>query len=236
MRLQLNSSRVHLDEFARRAGSSLVAGARVLDAGAGNSVYRRHFSHVSYEAADFLQVDKRYAQMDYVCRLDDIPVSDGRFDLVLLTQVLEHLPEPEAVLLELNRVLRHDGKLWLSAPLFYPEHEQPYDFYRYTRFGFSYLLERAGFEVESIDWLEGYHGTVAFQLDWASRLAGRGPSDFGGGRLGLVTALAVNLSRPILFILALLLYRSDVRSKYTARGYCKNYAIVAAKASPTPSS
>ena len=52
-----------------------------------------------------------------LCDLADIPVEDARFDHVLLTQVLEHLPEPATVLGELHRVLRPGGTLWLTAPL-----------------------------------------------------------------------------------------------------------------------
>jgi SAM-dependent methyltransferase len=106
----------------------------VLDAGAGDSPYRERFAHVQYESADFERVPgKRYAASDYVCDLAAIPVEDHRYDLVLLSQVLEHLPEPGAVLAELRRVLKPGGTIWASAPLFYEEHEVPYDFFRYTQ-------------------------------------------------------------------------------------------------------
>ncbi len=111
-----NASRVRLDAFARRAAASVPPGARVLDAGAGEGAYRAHFAQTRYEAADFQQVDKPYGQLDYVCDVDSIPVEDERYDLVLCTQVLEHLPEPADVLTELHRVLRAGGTLWLTRP------------------------------------------------------------------------------------------------------------------------
>ena len=43
-----------------------------------------------------------------------------------------------------------------TGPLFFEEHEQPYGFYRYTRFGLCHVFERAGFEVERLDWLEEF--------------------------------------------------------------------------------
>jgi SAM-dependent methyltransferase len=228
-----NPSRVRLDAFAREAASSVAAGGRVLDAGAGEGAYRGHFGHVDYESADFLQVDKAYAPVDYVCRLDAIPVESERYDLVLCTQVLEHLPEPADVLRELHRVLRPGGHLWLTAPLFYPEHEQPYDFYRYTAFGLRHRLSGAGFTVESLEWLEGYFGTLSFQLETASRsLPGR-PAAYGGGPLGAACAGAAIVSRPALRLVARGLGRLDLRQRYTERGHPKNYAVVAHRADTT---
>ena len=82
--------------------------------------------------------------MDHVCDLSQIPVESGKYDLVLMTQVLEHLPEPAKVLRELYRVLKPGGTLWLSTPFYYEEHEVPYDFYRYSQYGLRHflLLER----------------------------------------------------------------------------------------------
>ena len=127
-RWSINSSRVHLEKFVKRAASTVGTGDRVLDAGAGDCMYRLHFSQVNYEAADLSQVKKAYGELTYICDLRSIPVAKASYDLVLLTQVLEHLPEPADVLMELSRVLKTEGRLWLSAPLFYREHEQPYDF------------------------------------------------------------------------------------------------------------
>jgi len=145
-----NSSRVHLDAFVRQAAASLPPGARILDAGAGSGLYRPHFEHVAYESADFGRLDTDYGDITYRCDLTSIPADDGRFDLVLCTQVLEHVPEPAAVLGELARVLKPGGSLWLTAPLFYQEHQAPYDFYRYTQYGLRHLVEGAGFTVERL--------------------------------------------------------------------------------------
>lgn len=228
-RVKPNPSRFHLEDFVRRAAASLASGSRMLDAGAGDSLYRHYFSHVIYESADFLKSPRVYAQMDYVCTLDDIPVEDDRFDLVLFTQVLEHVPDVPAVLKELHRVLRPEACIWLSAPLFFTEHETPYDFYRYTQYGLRHQLESAGFSVESIEWLEGYHGTLSYQLEMASRWIPLSPRHYGGGLLGITTAALMACARPLLFAMSLLLARIDMQAKYTLRGHPKNYAVVARK-------
>jgi SAM-dependent methyltransferase len=225
-----NSSRVYLHRFLSRAGARVRPGERVLDAGAGRAPYRKLFAHARYETADFLAVEgKRYAQPDYVCDLAAIPTEDGRFDHVLLTQVLEHLPDPGAVLDELHRVLAPGGTLWLTAPLFYAEHEQPYDFFRYTQFGLRRLLDDAGFEVEELDWMEGYLGTLSYQARVMSRALPATRAAYGGGPRGLVLALAARACRRAGRRAADVLARLDLRHKITGRGLPKNYQVVARK-------
>lgn len=143
-----NASRHRLWIENAAFAASVPEGARVLDAGAGRAPYRSLFAHARYESADFEQVDKVYAPSTYVCDLSEIPVEDGRFGYVVFNQVMEHLPEPLTVLEELHRVLEPGGRMIYSGPLFYQEHEQPYDFYRYTQYGLRHLFGRAGFEIE----------------------------------------------------------------------------------------
>jgi ubiquinone/menaquinone biosynthesis C-methylase UbiE len=227
--MSINSSRVHLENFMRRAAGSIAPRARVLDAGAGIAPYRHHFSHTCYESADFCQVHKDYSEINHVCDLSAIPVSSDSYDDVLLTQVVEHLPDPASVLCELYRVLKPGGRIWFSGPLFYPEHEQPYDFYRFTQFGFRHLFTSAGFQIEKMEWLEGYAGTFSFQLRLATQLLPSSPSAYGGGLVGVATALAVGVMRPSFGLLARLLAAADVRCKWTESGYCKNYCGIARK-------
>lgn len=227
--LKINSSRVYLARFASQAAAAAPAGGWVLDAGAGDCPYRPYFEHVHYETADFCQVDKSYGAITYVCDLASLPVEAGRYDLVFCSQTLEHVPDPRQVLKELYRVLKPGGQLWLSAPLFFAEHEVPYDYYRYTRYGFTHLFEATGFTIGSLEWLEGYYGTLAYQLRLASTdLPTRG-SDYGGGLLGwLLGVLAWPLK--LLFAgLSLVFTQLDLRHRYVSGGLCKNYAVVAHK-------
>jgi SAM-dependent methyltransferase len=226
---KLNSSRVHLEEFVRRAAGSVPQGSRVLDAGAGDCRYAHLFGAMTYESADFGKVEKTYGRLTYECDLTTIPVESERYDLALLTQVLEHLPDPLAALRELHRILRPGHRLWLSQPLYYEEHEQPYDFYRYTQFGLRHLLQSAGFRIDEMFWLEGYVGTLAYQLELASRSLPIGPAHYGGGGPGLAAAALAVLLRPSLFVLSQVYARLDVRHRYTGSGHCKNYCVIAQK-------
>jgi SAM-dependent methyltransferase len=225
-----NSSRAYLHSFLARAGRAVQPAQLVLDAGAGRAPYRGLFSHARYETADFLAVKgKKYRQPDYVCDLAEIPVDDARFDHVVLTQVLEHLPEPTKVLAELHRVLKPGGILWLTAPLFYAEHERPHDFFRYTQFGLRHILETAGFEVLEIDWMEGYLGTLSYQARMMSKALPASPHDYGGGLTGLALALAAKLSKRAGGRAATTLAKLDLSYKVVGSGMPKNYQVVARK-------
>jgi SAM-dependent methyltransferase len=225
-----NSSRTYLHRFVARAAQEVQPGQLVLDAGAGRAPYRGLFPHARYETADFLAVKgKRYAEPDYVCDLARIPVADARFDHVLLTQVLEHIPDPARVLAELHRVLAPGGRLWLTAPLFYAEHEKPYDFFRYTQFGMRHLLEGAGFQVEEIEWMEGYLGTLSYQARVLSTSLPASRADYGGGLRGLALASAAKLSKRAAGRVAGGLAKLDLRYKFVGKGLPKNYQAVARK-------
>ena len=65
----------------------------------------------------------------------------------MCNQVLEHVFNPDEFLWEINRVLKTGGKLLLTVPFVWDEHEQPYDYARYSTFGLRALLEKQGFKI-----------------------------------------------------------------------------------------
>ena len=75
------------------------------------------------------------------------PFGDNEFDSILTTQVLEHVFTPEIFVAELNRVLKPGGKMLLTVPFVWDEHEEPFDFGRYSSFGLKALLERHNFII-----------------------------------------------------------------------------------------
>ena len=88
---------------------------------------------------------------DVYARSEALPFPDASFDTVLGLSMLTYLPEPLTMLREANRVLRPGSTLLLEFTQMVPLHDAPWDFFRFTRYGAAYLLERAGFEpLESI--------------------------------------------------------------------------------------
>jgi len=231
--MQENSSRYRLWLENKQFADSIPAGALVLDAGAGEAPYKNLLTHVVYESADFEKVDKIYAKSTYVCDLKDIPVGDLRYDYIFFNQVMEHLPEPAAVLKELFRVLKPGGKLIYSAPFIFEEHEVPYDYFRYTQYGVRYLFTQAGFICERLDWLEGYFGTVGYQMNCMSRQLPRRAQDIRPGALGWLLVLPMVALKIELGLCSILFHSLEKKTKYTARGNPKNYvAIMSRPAQP----
>jgi len=230
MNMDMLTSRTHLQRFAREAGASVAPGSMVLDAGAGDSPYRQYFAHATSEATDHCERDAhQYQHVNYACDLTSIPVAANRYHLVLCTQVLEHVLYPREVLKELNRVLKPGGKLWISAPLFFEEHEVPHDFFRYTRYAWDHMLREAGFTIERLDWVSGYFGTLSHQLNTARHSLPSRPSDYGGGVIGWAVAAATLALRPLFLATAYFYSRLDLRHKYTSSGVCMDYCVVATK-------
>lgn len=148
-----NFNQVERDSWIQRQTSELRDGLLVLDIGAGNCPYRKHFSRCVYKTQDFaalppdqLRDHSGYDRIDYVCDAADIPVPADQFDVVVCTEVLEHVPEPIQVIREIARVLKPGGKLLLTAPLGSGLHQEPYHYYGgYTPYWYQKFLTQAGF-------------------------------------------------------------------------------------------
>ena len=155
-----------LVDFIERVAPTVPAGARVLDAGAGEGRYRPKFAHTCYTGVDLAVGDVTwdYHGLDAICTLTRLPFNPDTFDAVICTQVLEHVTEPQQVLQEIQRVLKAGGRLFLTAPQSWHQHQKPHDYYRYTSFGLRYLFERAGLQPQSIQPMGGYFWYLSFQL------------------------------------------------------------------------
>lgn len=228
-----NTSRVYLRRAVRKFARGTETGMLVLDAGAGSGRYRKLFDHAAYEAADFAQLGTAYTPLDYVCSLVDIPVEDDRFDRIIFNQVLEHIDEPPRVLAELHRVLKPGGQILCSCPLFYPEHQVPYDFFRYTKYALRKLFTDAGFEITYLRWLEGYFGTVAYQFDQMYRQLPRNPRQLSPGWRIVYLAPLLWGTRFGAGFLRRAFSRADLRWKHTTSGMPKNYLVLATKPAAT---
>jgi 2-polyprenyl-3-methyl-5-hydroxy-6-metoxy-1,4-benzoquinol methylase len=88
--------------------------------------------------------------VDVIADLSKVPLPDASFDVILCTEVLEHIPDTAAAFTELRRLCRPGGVVILTTPFMYPLHEEPHDFVRLT----PHLLQRraveAGFTVSEL--------------------------------------------------------------------------------------
>jgi SAM-dependent methyltransferase len=152
--------------FVKAAIQATTAGDRILDAGAGECRNRELIENQTYIALDAACGDQswNYSGLDAIANLEKVPFKPNSFDVVICTQVLEHVREPQIVLNEFFRIAKEGGSIYISAPQGWGVHQAPYDFFRYTHFGLRYLLEKSGFEMISITPSCGYYGYLANRL------------------------------------------------------------------------
>lgn len=124
----------------------------VVDVGCGTAPYRQLFAHAAYIGIEIPRNSEHGSAKGGADVFYDgkrLPFDDACIDHVLCNQVLEHVFDPMPFLREIRRILRPGGSLLLTVPFVWDEHEQPYDFARYSSFGLRHLAESQQFVVTS---------------------------------------------------------------------------------------
>ena len=190
---------VEIQDAVAAFARSLPQGARILDAGAGEGQYKDAFAAQRYCGVDLGVGDAAwdYSRLDTVADLTALPFRTGAFDAVLHIVTIEHLREPGCALREMARTLVPGGTLLLAAPHEWEVHQAPHDYFRFTRHGLQYLLEKAGLEVREMRPAGGYFRLLARRLL-------NGLQFFTGGARWLLFLPAAILLVPPALILPLL--------------------------------
>lgn len=145
------------DRELRRLASKYLRG-RLIDIGCGSKPYKDLLSpyvddHVGVDH-ELTSHDKSH--IDIFGTAYRIPAEDNSFDTAICTAVLEHLEEPEKALRECYRILKGGGIAIYSVPFIWHLHEEPRDYFRYSKYGLRYLFEKVGFEVVELKALSGF--------------------------------------------------------------------------------
>lgn len=135
-------SRKGLYEFLASEYAKIRTGECVLTIGAGGGVndllsrfaQQQNFSVVSFD------VDHKRGP-DIIGDICFYDFGDQKFDVVVISEVLEHVHSPHLAIDNIHRVLTTGGRLILTVPFIFPIHDRPYDYYRYTRYGLEFLLK-----------------------------------------------------------------------------------------------
>jgi SAM-dependent methyltransferase len=130
--------------------NSNVLKGKLLDIGCGHKPYRDLFNVLEYIGIDIENEahDQTSDAVDVIFDGRKIPFDDQSFDSVFSSEVFEHVFHLEELIQESNRILKVGGKILITLPFVWIEHEKPNDFARYTTFGIINLLERNGFIIE----------------------------------------------------------------------------------------
>jgi SAM-dependent methyltransferase len=141
------------------------ANGKLLDIGCGNKPYENWAKEkiTAYIGCDIVQSSSN--KVDVLCQANSIPLENESFETVLSTQTIEHLEDYQGMVNEAFRLLKRGGCFIVSGPFYWHLHEEPYDFYRFTKHGFKYILEKAGFEIVEIKENGGAWATLGLMLN-----------------------------------------------------------------------
>lgn len=123
---------------------------RLMDFGCGSKPYQSLFTHAEeYTGVDFESQGHSHKNesIDVIYDGKRIPFADAYFDAVFCSEVFEHIFNLEEIIPELSRVLKKGGKMLITCPFVWNEHEVPVDYARYTQFALKHMLEKNGFTI-----------------------------------------------------------------------------------------
>ena len=163
-------SRHNIEKFCLLKGKHLTG--EFLDFGCGSTPYKSCFplsqSYIGLEYDRKLDDGKYYSDgTNYYYDGALIPFADNSFDAIVSFQVLEHIKDLHTSLCELKRVSRPGAVFLFTVPLLWPEHETPFDFRRFTRWGITDIFDAAGLEVSDVVPLGSIYDVIfSFILDY----------------------------------------------------------------------
>ena len=143
--------------------NKIPEGLTILDAGAGELANKKFCTHLKYISQDFCQYegqgnskglqtgDWNTSNIDIMCDITKIPLENSSMDVVLCSEVLEHVPSPEVAIKEFSRILKLNGTLILTAPFCSLTHFSPFHFSTgFNRYFYEHHLKEFGFEILEI--------------------------------------------------------------------------------------
>jgi len=194
----------------------------ILDAGCGSQQYKKYCSHLKYYAQDFgkyvgdekksfnSHTDYNYGELDYTSDIWNIPESNEKFDYIICTEVLEHIPYPNKAIKELSRLLKKDGTLILSAPSQSLRHFDPYYFYSgFSDRYFEEILNKNKLKIETIENNGDYYKWMSTEI--------------------LRTMMQSNIISKIILLPSLIFFYSKRETLTSKNAMCYGYHILAKK-------
>jgi ubiquinone/menaquinone biosynthesis C-methylase UbiE len=180
-------------EWIESALKKIPAGSSLLDVGAGECQFKKFCTHLKYTSQDFAQYDGSgdvgmqtgswdTSRIDIVSDITSIPRPDASFDAIMCTEVLEHVPDPVASIVEMDRLLKKGGYMLITAPFASLTHFAPYHFASgLSRFFYEHHLNRLGYEIMDITLNGNYFEFIAQEVRRVKRVA----QQYSGKRMNI---------------------------------------------------
>lgn len=159
--------------WIQQALARIPHGLTILDAGAGESQFKKFCSHLNYISQDFSEYQGTgnvglhtgswdISKIDIVSDITEIPLENNSVDAILCTEVLEHIPDPQAAIKEFSRLIKPNGFLILTSPFASLTHFAPYHFASgLSRFFYEKFLPENKFSIEDIQFNGNFFEFVA---------------------------------------------------------------------------
>lgn len=144
----MNSYNFLAHKINKKVAQSLPYQGLVIDLGCGTAPYKEDILNIAeeYIGVDWENSLHNQTNVDIFANIcEKLPFDDGYADTVTSFQVLEHLAEPHFFLSECYRILKSGGRIFITVPFMWHVHEEPHDYFRYTKYGLEYLLNKSGF-------------------------------------------------------------------------------------------
>ena len=217
------------EEWVEKQLKNLPVGSRILDAGAGERRFEKFCLHLRYVAQDFGKYDGKgdtvglqagdwdQSKLDIVSDITKIPEPNKSFDVILCTEVFEHIPDPTLALKEFSRLLKKGGKLIITAPFASGTHFAPFHFYSgFNRYFYETHLPRYGFKIIEMYATGSFFEYIAQEVRRMPYMARR------------YTRTDIRIwEYPFLVVILLILKRLNVRDKGSKEFINFDYCIVA---------
>jgi len=143
--------RARIEELMQKYANPVPLGGRSLDAGCGRQPFRKHLESMGYSYTGLDVEQNPEGAIDIIGSLGEAlspeQIGVGPFDIVLCTEVLEHIADWGTAFANLAMLTRQGGRVILTCPHFFPLHEEPYDFWRPTVHAIRHFAVKAGFIV-----------------------------------------------------------------------------------------
>ena len=184
----------------------IPAGLTILDAGAGESQFKKFCDHLKYIAQDFGQYSGEgnvglqtgtwdNTKLDIVSDILSIPLPDHSVDAIMCTEVLEHIPDPLGAIKEFKRLIKPGGYLLITAPFASITHFAPYHFASgLSRFFYEKNLAENGFKITDLQLNGNFFEFVAQENRRIKSIAKK----YAGRNLNIFQKIVIHLNLRIL--------------------------------------